>query len=481
MKFFKKKLLKILNQNELFKNISILAIANISSQIIVLGISPIITRIYNPKDFGILATYTGIVGILGICCTLRYELSIPILKSRKEVSYAILLSLLILSASTLFLALVFFFLGKELFNFLNLPNTEILSILLPAGLFLTGMFNIMTNYAIYEKNFKKISFSKLSNSIFTSFFQLTMFKFGGISLILGQASGFAAGVLSLSNGVFKRYFFYNLKLKFVKKFALRHKRFPLYSAPAGLIRVSREYLPILIFSKMFGLTSLGLYFLAQKILQMPLALLGDSIGKVFFANAAKAKKNGELNLLTKKFYVNLIKLSFPSILIISMIAPSLFEYVFGQSWQKSGEYARWLGPWVFVIFVSSPLTYLTTILERQKEGFIYQIFAAVLSISSIILGSKIGNFDTVIKIFAITNFVHRFLFLLWLVHLSGNTIKSIFVNIYLAFVNSLYCFLLIIIAKLFFMNNDQFLFFSVLLSLSFTIHYYYKIFKTQIL
>ena len=474
-------MLKILNNNKIFKNISILAIANISSQIIVVGISPIITRIYNPRDFGFLATYTSIVAILGIVCTLRYELSIPILKSKKEINYAILLSLLILSASTLFLALVSFFLGKELFHFLNLPNTKILSILLPAGLFLTGLFNIMTNYAIYEKNFKKISFSKLSNSIFTSFFQLTMFKLGGISLILGQVSGFAVGVLSLANGVFKKHFFYNLKLKFIKKFALRHKRFPLYSAPAGLIRVSREYLPILIFSKMFGMTSLGMYFLAQKTIQMPLAFLGDSVGKVFFANAPKANTNGELNLLTQKFYVNLIKLSLPTILIISIIAPSLFEYVFGESWQKSGEYARWLGPWVFVIFVSSPLTFLTTILERQREGLIYQLLAAALSISSIFLGSKIGDFDMVIKVFAITNFIHRFLFLLWLVHLSGNSIKSIFVNIYLAFVNSLYCFLLIIIAKLFFMNNDQFLIFSVLLSFGFTIHYYYKIFKTEIL
>ena len=185
--------------------------------------------------------------------------------------------------------------------------------------------------------------------------------------------------------------------------------------------------------------------------------------------------------MTQKFYVNLIKLSLPTILIISIIAPSLFEYVFGESWQKSGEYARWLGPWVFVIFVSSPLTFLTTILERQREGLIYQLLAAALSISSIFLGSKIGDFDMVIKVFAITNFIHRFLFLLWLVHLSGNSIKSIFVNIYLAFVNSLYCFLLIIIAKLFFMNNDQFLIFSVLLSFGFTIHYYYKIFKTEIL
>ena len=54
------------------------------SLIITLLASPIITRLYGPAAFGLLALFTSITGILGVIVCLRYELAIVLPKTDEE-------------------------------------------------------------------------------------------------------------------------------------------------------------------------------------------------------------------------------------------------------------------------------------------------------------------------------------------------------------------------------------------------------------
>ena len=46
------------------------------SQIIAILVSPILTRIYSPDDYGVFGVYASIVGIVGVIITLKFEAAI---------------------------------------------------------------------------------------------------------------------------------------------------------------------------------------------------------------------------------------------------------------------------------------------------------------------------------------------------------------------------------------------------------------------
>ena len=83
---------KFKNQSEFAKNIWTLMTGSAMSQIILVAFSPILTRLYTPEEFGILAIYMSIVGLVASAAAGRYEYAI--LKPKK---YYESLSLLVLS------------------------------------------------------------------------------------------------------------------------------------------------------------------------------------------------------------------------------------------------------------------------------------------------------------------------------------------------------------------------------------------------
>lgn len=54
------------------------------SQLIPFLTTPILSRIYEPKDFGIYASYIAVITILFVLCTARYELAIIASEGDKE-------------------------------------------------------------------------------------------------------------------------------------------------------------------------------------------------------------------------------------------------------------------------------------------------------------------------------------------------------------------------------------------------------------
>ena len=53
-----------------------IATGAIASQAIVIGATPLLTRLYEPEDFGALAVFTALYAIVAGVFTLKYELSI---------------------------------------------------------------------------------------------------------------------------------------------------------------------------------------------------------------------------------------------------------------------------------------------------------------------------------------------------------------------------------------------------------------------
>ncbi|MEM9935264.1 MAG: hypothetical protein AAF824_16680, partial [Bacteroidota bacterium] len=93
-----------------------------------------------------------------------------------------------------------------------------------------------------------------------------------------------------------------------------------------------------------------------------------SVGAVFFERGAKAFQEGlpALRSLTKQTLLQVVLLGFPFLIVIVAFAPNIFVWVLGSEWEEAGKYAQWLMPWFYLIFITTPLSWLVDIRRKLK-------------------------------------------------------------------------------------------------------------------
>ena len=73
----------------------LLMLGTVISQAIVIISSPVLTRLYSPEEFGVLAVYVSFFAFLTIVISLRFELAIPLSRSTSEALAVVKLCVLI--------------------------------------------------------------------------------------------------------------------------------------------------------------------------------------------------------------------------------------------------------------------------------------------------------------------------------------------------------------------------------------------------
>jgi hypothetical protein len=114
-------------------NVTILATSTAFGQGIVL-LAPILTRLYLPGDFGVMAAYASIILILSVIAALRYDFVIPLLESDEEsvnVVAGAFVSLFIMTVVTTVGIIVF---GSTISTWLQTPSLMSYLWLLPIGI-----------------------------------------------------------------------------------------------------------------------------------------------------------------------------------------------------------------------------------------------------------------------------------------------------------------------------------------------------------
>jgi len=181
---------KFLNlwKDEFNRNVLTLVSGTAIAQAIPILITPILTRLYTPTDFGALALFTAIVSIVSVVSCGRYELAI-MLPERDEDAINLAAVAFIFNIFISLIFLIFIFLcGNWL---LKITKAEVLKgwiYLAPLMVFLMGIFNILNYVNNRFKFYKNIAKAKVYKSIAMAVAQLSLgvLKTGYVGLISGQ-------------------------------------------------------------------------------------------------------------------------------------------------------------------------------------------------------------------------------------------------------------------------------------------------------
>jgi len=357
-------------QNEFSKNILTLITGTTVAQFIPVVISPILTRIYTPKDFGVLTLFISISAILGSIATGRYELAIVLAENSEEAINITALSTLIAVAFGLFSLVVVILFNKQFTLFLNNKEIFIWLFFIPLVVFLTGLFNSLSNLNTREKQFKNIAKANINKSIILAAVQLALgfLNIKASGLICGQILSSVSGNSTLGVKFLKdKDLLAKINKEEIRRLAKRYINFPKYSTFSILMNTLSYNILNIFISTLYSTYTLGLYSLSNRVLGMPTSLIGSSVSQVFFQKATEEKEKTGSSINT--FYATLKRLlliSVPCFGIIYLIVEDAFAFVFGEEWRIAGKYTKIVIPLFFVKFIVSPLTLVTIVFEKQK-------------------------------------------------------------------------------------------------------------------
>jgi len=390
---------------------------------------PLITRLYAPEAFGLLALWGSIFAPLEAFTTMGYSASIMLPKSDEESAtmFGVCLTSATLASGLTILLILF---GQNIIlNFLKAPELRFYLWLVPACIFLSGLLQSLRYWNMRNRRFGRIATARISSYIAKNGIILGA-GFAGyvtaLSLIAGSLADSIVSPAVLSRRIlrdhgnlFKRKIRWSAMIAGIK----RYRKFPIYMVPTQLVSRFAGEIPIYLLSYYFSQSIIGYYSLGLRLLNMPMSFLGNSIGEVYFQRAAQNKSN---NKLLENLYKRLVLFGLLPFLLLGLIGKDLFSFLFGANWSEAGVYAQILSFSILVRFLTVPASYLMLILEKQQFSLILNIINIVIGILSITIGGLLGNvYISFILLSGLTGLLHA-VYGFWFMKQAGLSLYKIF-------------------------------------------------------
>ena len=358
-------------------------------QVLTTACAPVLSRMYDPADFGVFTIVSAAAAILGTVAALRFELAIPIPAREREVHSLLALGLfatILTTAVSLLLTAVW---GGDLAGALAMPALTPWLWVIPLVAAVIGASALLNQVAIRAHRF-----SAVGRRSFLQYAVMTVTQVGGGflgagpgGLIVGLGAGQTAAGASLLKGS-------GLSLRAARSGARRqhlrsalraYARFPLLLAPAGLINVVGTQAPVMLFAFYYGAEVAGWFAFTQRILALPVALLGVAVAQVYLAEAAEAARSGAgtCRRLHVRASRKLAACGAAAAAVLIAFGPWLFTTVFCEVWATSGTYGRALAISLAMQFVAAPLSQTLVIFGREVTQFLWDCGRLLLVMGSV--------------------------------------------------------------------------------------------------
>jgi len=395
-------------------NVLKLVSGSVTAQILGILLIPIITRIYNPDDFGIFQLFISISGILVIVSTFSYQLAIMLPKTEEDAANITSVCVVLVTLISILTGVVVLFIPEDI-NIFNTPGISKYLPLLPVIIFLNGMFFVQNYWLSRKTRFGVIAGSRVSNTLTSKISQIGLAKMSvtPFGLIGGYIAGYAFADIVMLKGVKKDIqIFKKVSVKRMKEVAIQYKKFPLFSFWSSIANTISPQVPAFLLAYFYSTSVVGHFSLANQVVNLPMGIVGGAIGQVFFQKVSEVKNGngeGDMKVIVGEVYNKLISIGlFPMILLV-ILGEQIFTFAFGEEWGISGTYVRILVPWIFLVFLSSPITTLYNVFEKQKVWLIFSMSLLVSRVVALVIGGRYGSPEFALALYSFTGIV----FWLW--------------------------------------------------------------------
>ncbi len=381
----KEKFLQLFKE-EFTRNLLTMVSGSALAQAIPIIANIFIARLYAPENIGAFAFFTTIVNTLSVVAALKYNEAIVLSKNKSESKALFFLSVILMGFFCLLsLAFILIFKGWIVHN-IDYPLLNNYIYFLPLTIFLMGLFTTFNFLNNYNKEYKILATTRVTQNLSMSLFQISAFSLSIGGLIFGYIFGLILSLIQsykLTRNLIIKDFSVN-KIKYVFK---KHIDFAKFYMPTAFVNKLSYGLPIILLPMLYDMSIVGYYSYSTLIVLGPMGILSSSMQQVFYQKIASMHSEGkDLYQYVKNTYKKLFLVGIVPHLLLFLFAPLLFRIVFGIKWEISGEYTRYLMPWFFMIFLNSSVSSLYVIKNKQKEYFFLEIIIVFIRYASLMIG-----------------------------------------------------------------------------------------------
>ncbi len=365
-------------------------------QLVAFLAAPVLTRLYTPEDFGIFTVLSAMVMTLGAVAALRFDIAVPLPVRDQDAFSLVALGLTAAGITAGIGTLTVAVADDTIVAVFEQPRLMPWLWLVPLTASVVGGYLVLNQLAIRQRRYGAIGRRNLMQSATMVTTQIVLgaagLRSGG--LILGLGVGQLSGAVSLlrHSGLRGEVAKAGRRRDRIRHNASRYRRFPLLLAPAGLINVLGMQLPVLFIASWYGTQVAGWLGLTQRILLLPVTLIGMAIGQVYLAELSRAVHDdpGRARMLFGRASRTLAGVGALVAIVVSIAGPSVFAWVFGLQWRTSGVYAQALALGFAAQLLASPLSQTLVVFERQVTQLLWDVARLVVVSASVVTSAGLG-------------------------------------------------------------------------------------------
>ncbi|MFC4144994.1 lipopolysaccharide biosynthesis protein [Micromonospora mangrovi] len=344
-------------------------------QLLTLAVAPLLSRLYDPADFGLFTIASTLAATVSTVAALRYELAVPLPRAESDAYSLVFLGLFAAAGTAMLGTLAVALFGGWIAAVFDEPGLRPWLWAVPWISALMAAVVVLNQFAARNRRYSSIGRRNLFQASAMVAVQLAAgvagLKSGG--MILGYGAGQAAAAASLMRngelgGVTARA---GLARERLRDCAVTYRRFPLLLAPSGLLNILGGQLPVLLIAYWYGAEVAGWLGLTLRVLAMPAALIGAAVAQVYlaeFSRSARSDPDRAREIFRRGSRSLALAATLGGVAVLAT-GPQVFALVFGERWATSGSYAQALALSMATQFVAAPLSQTLIVLDRQGMQF----------------------------------------------------------------------------------------------------------------
>lgn len=373
--------------DSVFRGMAKLALGGLAARLIGIITVPVIARIYSPADFGILSVYVSIVQIALPMMGLRYSVAIPLPRSDTMALNVFALSGLLGLAFTSAIGLALVLIGADLLSLFSADALGPWAWLVAVGVLTAGAAELLGAWATRKRAYNRMAVNSVTILVVGESVKIVfgLLGFKPFGLLFGQMANQSGGVISFTLAFWADLSKIPVLVTWRRMFmaARRYWSYPALRLPSQFLLSFAIQAPLLYTARIYGVSVSGQFGLALMVLAIPVNVIGQAMGKAYYAEIARIGRSRprEILALTKKVQMRLFFAGVFPALALMFFGEAIFVLAFGQGWREAGRYSSILSLYVLLQFTSAPLIQLLNVFNKQGVFLIINSVRAALIVA----------------------------------------------------------------------------------------------------
>jgi O-antigen/teichoic acid export membrane protein len=376
-----------LKQNSFVRPVAILMTGASLAQLINILLLPVLTAIFTPTDFDVLAVFAGLSIITYRVASLGLDYALPVAETDEKAANLLVAALVGVAAVSALVAVATAIVLPLIPEQGKAAAYGIFLWLVPLATLLIGATTAFEFWHTRLKRFSLISRARLSQVVLGGAAQVGLGLAGGGSdgLLIGyliiNCSAlllFAASFLAQDRPLLRGVSGASMTAT-VREYII----FPKFTAAEILANSCSVYLPIVIISAALAGPEAGFLLLALRLTQGPIVMLSQAVSFVYYSRALQSRRDNRLGQDTATVLRGLVGITAGPLAALAIVAPGLIAAVLGELWRPVGVYISMTLPLTFLLLLSSAILTTMHTHGRNAQVLYLTLFGLVMRVAAV--------------------------------------------------------------------------------------------------